>query len=138
MADTALTGKPADTPSYTRLTNAERVLILKLRDDGLTQVQIAQRLGRAQSTIADVLHAFEDTTDIASRYLHAKALQMAENIVEKGKPRDHNVTLAGIGVLKQERSADIRLMVGISLPGMPTLSPAAIDVQSESPENQAT
>jgi len=124
MADTPpLT--PADAPSADitksrSLTNAERILILKLRDDGLTQVQIAQRLGRSQSTISQTLSDFEDSTDLAKRYFAANALSMAENVVRKGLPRDHNVALAGIGVLKSEGGASVKLLVGISLPGMPS------------------
>ena len=114
--------KPADTPSYKRLTDSERALIVKLHDDGLTQVDIAQRLNRSQSTISDVLAAFVDTTQIAKRYLAASALRMAENVVERGLPRDHNQALAGIGVLKDESGTKVQIAVGVSLPGLPTQS----------------
>lgn len=114
--------KPADTPAYKRLTDSERVLILKLHDDGLTQVEIAQRLNRAQSTISDVLDAFTDTTDVAKRYFRANALRMAENVVERGQPRDHNVALAGIDVLKAGDHGGIKIAIGLSLPGLPTVS----------------
>lgn len=121
---------PADTPSYKRLTDSERVLILKLHDDGLTQVEIAQRLNRAQSTISDVLDAFTDTTDVAKRYFRANALRMAENVVERGQPRDHNVALAGIDVLKAGDQGGIKIAIGLSLPGLPS--------QSEGLQKQAT
>jgi IS30 family transposase len=85
--------KPADSPSYTRLTDADRITILKLSEDGLTQVEIAKRLGRSQSTIQEVIATYTDTTISAKRYLAAKALRMAENIVENGQPRDHVATL---------------------------------------------
>ena len=123
----ALTPAPADSPSYKRLTDSERALIIKLNDDGLTQVEIAQRLDRAQSTICDVLAAFADTTHIAKRYLAANALSMAENVVKRGQPRDHNVALAGIGVLKGSDVGDIKIAVGVSLSGLPGVSESKQD-----------
>lgn len=119
---------PADSPSYTRLTDADRVTILKLHDEGLTQVEIAQRLNRAQSTISDVINTFADTTLTAKRYLAAKALQMAENIVERGKARDHVAALKGLKVLAED-SSQVRIAIGVSLPGL--------TLQSESLQNQA-
>lgn len=113
---------PADSPTYKRMTTSERMLVVKLHDDGLTQTEIAQRLNRAQSTISDVLTTFADTTIAAKRYLAAKALRMAENVVENGQPRDHNTALAGIGVLKDESGMRIQIAVGVSLPGLPTAS----------------
>jgi transcriptional regulator with XRE-family HTH domain len=110
---------PTDSPTYKRLTDSERALIVKLNDDGLTQTEIAQRLNRSQSTISDVLSAFVDTTQIAKRYLAASALRMAENIVEKGQPRDHNVALTGIGVLKGDEKAELKVVIGMGLPGLP-------------------
>lgn len=117
-----------DSGGYHRMTNAERLLVVKLHDDGLTQVQIAQRLARAQSTISSVLSDFTDTTELAKRYFSAKALDMAEHVVAKGQPRDHNVALAGIGVLKGESGASaFQVTIGMVMPGMP-VSP------SESPQ----
>jgi hypothetical protein len=109
--------KPADTPAYSRLSDTDKVLIVKLHDDGLTQVEIAQRLHRSQSTISDVLAVFSDTTVTAKRYLAAKALRMAENIVENGQPRDHVATLKGLKVLAED-SSSIKLAIGLSLPGL--------------------
>ena len=120
---------PADSPSYTRLTDADRITILKLSDEGLTQVQIAQRLNRAQSTICDVLNAYADTTLTAKRYLAAKALRMAENIVEQGQPRDHVAALKGLRVLAEDNS-QVKIAIGISLPGI-GLSPPAGEVVGE-------
>jgi len=108
---------PAVSPSYTRLTDADRITILKLHDEGLTQVEIAKRLDRAQSTIGEVINTFADSTLTAKRYLAAKALRMAENIVENGQPRDHVATLKGLKVLAED-SSSIKLAIGLSLPGL--------------------
>lgn len=105
--------KPTDSGSYKRLTDVERALILKLRESGLTQVEIAQRLDRAQSTISDVLDAFTDTTPEAKRYLRGKALEMARNIVDKGRAADHIKALEGINVLSPEQVSGITVQIGI-------------------------
>ena len=103
----------ADTPSYKRLTDAERILILKLDEDGLTQVEIAQRLKRSQSTVNDVLQTFADTTYTARRYLAASAHRMAENVVQNGQPRDHVAALKGLSVLHEEQAQQgITVLVG--------------------------
>jgi predicted transcriptional regulator len=122
-----------DIPKSRLMSTADIQLMLKLRDDGLTQVQIAQRLGRAQSTISAALDDWEDSTDIARRYLDAQALRMAKNVVEHGMPRDHNVALAGRGVLKSE-GAQLNIAVGVSLPGL-SLSPPVSVERGEGVEN---
>jgi hypothetical protein len=125
--------KPADSPNYTRLTDADRITILKLSDEGLSQVEIAKRLDRAQSTISDVLTAYADTTITAKRYLAAKALRMAENIVENGQPRDHVATLKGLKVLAED-TTNIKLAIGLSLPGLSTMSLTGTDTVGHSPD----
>ncbi len=113
QAEQALDRAPADTPAYRRMTNAERLLILKLHEDNLTQAEIAQRVGRAQSSISDLLDTFTDSTALATRFLRASAFRMAENVVENGEPRDHNVALAGIEVLsKQEAKGGLTIVIG--------------------------
>lgn len=116
---------PADSPTYKRMTTAERLLVVKLHDDGLTQVEIAQRLGRSQSTISDTLAEFADTTELAKRYFDANALSMAENVVRNGTARDHNVALAGRGVLRGQDAGSIKIAVGVSLHGLPSQSEGA-------------
>src|SRR3954462_7824857 len=103
-----------DSPSYHRVTDTERVLILKLKDDGFTQVEIAQRLGRSQSTISDILEAFADTRDLAKRYLDGQAAKMAENIVINGRAADHVKVLEGLEVLKaHDVSPIVNVLVGM-------------------------
>jgi hypothetical protein len=105
--------KPAESPSYTRLTDADRLLILHLHDKGETQTAIAQRLGRSVSTINDVIQTYAPTVDIAKRKLRASALKMAENIIENGLPRDHVAALKGINVLEETDSSVPRVVVQI-------------------------
>ena len=106
-----------ETVSYKRLTDADRITILKLHDEGLSLSLIAQRLNRSVSTIHDVVHTYTPTTDLAKRKLQANAERMADNVIEKGQPRDHVKTLEGLGVLRAEQT-DINIAVGISLPGL--------------------
>ena len=110
---------PAESRHYTRLTRADHRTIMKLHDDGLTLSEIARRLSRSVSTIHEVVDIYAPSDDLAKRKLRASALQMAENIVDNGLPRDHVNALKGIGVLEQDRGTDVQLMVGIALPGMP-------------------
>jgi hypothetical protein len=122
----------AETPSYTRLTRADHRTIMHLHDEGLTLTAIAQRLNRSVSTIHEVVQIYEPTDDLAKRKLRGSALQMAENIVENGQPRDHVAALKGIGVLEPDR-ADIKWDINLSLPWLPKESAPVTDAVSVSP-----
>lgn len=65
---------------YSRLSMAEESLILKLADDGLTQTQIAQRVGCSQPTVSNVLSEFADTRHIARKRLNSSAAAIAERL----------------------------------------------------------
>lgn len=67
---------------YSRLSRAEESLILKLADDGLTQTQVAQRVGCSQGTVSNVLAAFADTRHIARRMLNASAADISERLTK--------------------------------------------------------
>lgn len=132
MADATLV--KTDKPRRRQMTNAERVLILKLEQDGLTQIQIAQRLNRSQSTISEWLAECNDSTDHARRYLRGSALKMARNIVNTGLARDHIQALKGINVLEEQQQTGVTVIVG----GGGTvnvgvnLSPGPVQLQGES------
>ena len=97
-----------------RLTAEEIGLMLKLRQDGLSQPQIAQRLDCDQAAVSRWLAKLTDTSEVAKSYLRGSALRMAENIVRKGLPRDHVATLRGIGVLADETtSGNLIIQIGI-------------------------
>ena len=113
------TAAPADTPKYRRLTDVDRALILRLYDKGRTQVQIAQHLGCAQSTVSDVLDAFKDTTGEAKRYLRGQSLRMARSIVSKGRASDHVAALKGLNVLEEQQLQNFTLSInGVVLHGI--------------------
>jgi len=113
MPESALaTRPPADTPKYRRLADIDRAFILKLSDAGRTQVEIAEQLRIAQSTVSQVLTAFTDTTADSKRYLRGQALPMARNIVKKGRAADHVAALKGLGVLEDQPSSGLTIVVG--------------------------
>lgn len=67
---------------YSRLTRAEHAAILKLRDLGKTQVEIAQVIGCSQPTVSDTLREFEDTRLLAGHILRAGASHLATTVVK--------------------------------------------------------
>lgn len=101
----------ANTRKYRRLTISDVGMLLKLDKDGLTQVEIAQRLGCGQPAVSEWLAKCQDTSAPAKEYLRGSALRMAKNIVEKGQPRDHVATLKGIGVLEDEQRQGLTVIV---------------------------
>lgn len=107
-----------DTPkSHTakqkRLTDTDKAFALRYAKDGLTQVQIAQRLGCDQATISRWLSACDDTTTEAGAYFRGRALPMAEKIVKNGRPSDLIKALQGVGVLQEDRGAGLVIQIGI-------------------------
>lgn len=88
-------------------------MLLQYHKDGLTQVQIAQRLGCDQKTISNWLGKLTDTSDAAKSYLRGQALSMAQNIVKKGRSADHIKALEGISVLAPGPSGGITVQIGV-------------------------
>lgn len=123
---------PAHTPAYKRLTQEQLITMLQLRKLGKGQTEIAETLGCDQTSISRALRQFTDTTEHATAYLRGSALRMARNVVQKGQARDHIQALKGVGVLEQD-STDIRIAIGLSLPGMPTVSVRETVEQAPSP-----
>jgi hypothetical protein len=130
--------KPAEEPSYRRLTDADRLTILTLHDKGETYEAIAKRLSRSISTIHEVVQTYAPTVDIAKRRLRAASLDMAENIIRNGLPRDHVATLKGINVLEESDSSVPKVVVQIGVMGSDVqvslsqaLSPPAIEAAGE-------
>lgn len=128
---------PAHTPAYRRLTDTDRVLILKYAKDGLTQVEIAQRLGCDQSSVSRWLTMCEDTTAQASQYLRGQALHMARKIRNTGKPSDLISALKGVNVLAEEaHKPGVTVLIGIKDSDVQlTLSPPGTQGQGESVQN---
>ena len=108
----------AHTPKYKRLTDDQRVAILKLHQLGKPQTEIAQAVGCDQGTVSRWLSQCLDTTEAASTYLRGSALRMARNVVQRGTARDHNVALAGLNVLHQQDRANLQIVInGLTLSG---------------------
>jgi len=107
-------GKPANKPKYDRLTRTDLGLLLKYRQQGLTQVEIAQRLGCSQGTVSKWLDDLTDSRDVAKEYLAGQSLRMAKNIVHRGIARDHIQALRGNGVLADDSGTQgIVIQIGI-------------------------
>jgi IS30 family transposase len=111
-AETATLDKPAHTPKYRRLTNSDRAYILKAHADGLTQVEIAKRLGCHQSTVSEWLSDVQDSTELATAYLRGQALKMSQDIVKDGRPADKVATLKGLSVLADQQQSSVTVIVG--------------------------
>jgi transposase len=110
---------PPCKPAYRRLTNADRAYILKLRDQKLTQAEIAQRIGCSQQSVSEWLRQCQDTSAQASQYLRGSALSMARKIVTKGRPSDLVATLKGINVLEEQQQQSFTLAInGVVLHGI--------------------
>jgi transposase-like protein len=95
-----------------RLTDIDKAFALRYSAEGLTQVEIAQRLGCDQATISRWLSACQDTTAEATAFFRGQALAMAEKVVKKGRPSDHIKALQGVNVLTEERSAGLVIQIG--------------------------
>lgn len=108
VQEQAVTSKP----DYSRLKRDEIGTLLQLHRAGLTQTEIAQRLGCSQRTVSQWLSDLADTTEPAKLYLKGNALRMAQNIVKKGRAQDHVATLKGIGVLEEQQQQGLTVIVG--------------------------
>ena len=109
----SLTTQKTHTPKQKRLTDTDKGFALKYYADGLTQTEIAKRLGVTQSAISLWLSACTDSTDHARSYLRGRSLQMAEKVVRKGKPADLVKVLQGVSVLEQDKTVGVQVLIGI-------------------------
>ena len=114
-----------------RLTQADIACLLKLRDEGMSQTQIAKQLNCDQAAVSRWLTALTDTTDISKSYLRGQSLTMAKNIVRNGRPADHVAALKGLSVLKDEASSGVQVLIGIKDSDVSvTLSPTSNTVNT--------
>jgi hypothetical protein len=116
----AATKAPAESPSYRRMTDSERLTILQLHEKGMTQSAIAQQLGRAVSSVHEVIQTYTPTKTLAKRKLAAAALRMAENVIENGGPKEHVRALEGLDVLHpKQQNTNISVQInGLVLHGV--------------------
>lgn len=99
-------------PKRRKLTQSDVGVLLKLHKDGLTQTQIAQRLGCDQTTVSGWIAKCSDTTDTAKSYLRGQALKMAQNIVNRGLAKDHVAALKGLSVLDEQTQQGLTIQIG--------------------------
>ncbi len=110
-----------------RLTDTDKAFALKYKADGLTQVEIAHKLGCDQATVSRWLAACQDTKLEAAAYFAGQALPMAEKVVKRGRPSDLVKVLEGIEVLKaKDVTPIVNVLVGmpgasVPVPQLPTI-----------------
>jgi DNA-binding CsgD family transcriptional regulator len=111
-----------------RLTQAELGLLLALRAEGKTQVEIAQRLDCDQTAVSKALKRLgQDTTQLASHHLKSRSYSIARrltSIAEKSENDDHAIkaaktVLAGAGVIQSGQQVTVNAAVMIAQPGKP-------------------
>lgn len=106
--------RKSNTSTQHRLSDTDKALALQYDREGVTQVEIAKRLGVTQPAISQWLSKCRDTSDAAGLYLRGSALRMAKNVVRKGQARDHIQALKGIGVLADDSAGQgITIQIGI-------------------------
>jgi predicted transcriptional regulator len=122
-----------------RLTDIDRAFALRYQAEGLTQVEIAKRLGCDQGTVSRWLSQCTDTSTEAGTYFRGQALTLAQKIVKDGRPSDHVKVLEGIEVLKQQQVTPIvNVLVGMPGQAVPVPSLPTFDATfSVEPDNQA-
>ena len=103
---------PTHTPKYKRLTDAQRIAILKMARLNKTQVEIAQFVGCDQSAVSRWIQANEDSTAEAISYVKGSALSMAMDVVQYGKAADKVNVLKGIGVLQDQQNVGLSIHIG--------------------------
>jgi predicted transcriptional regulator len=127
LLTTPIQASKPDKPRQNRMTDRDKAFALRYHTDGLTQVEIAQRLGVSQPTISAWLSQCNDTTVEASLYFRGQALPMAEKIVKQGRPSDLIKVLQGVSVLAPEQSAGLVIQIGCKDSDVSiTLSPPSI------------
>ena len=95
-----------------RLTQADVGLLLKYHAEGLTQTEIAKRIGCTQPIVGRWLADLTDSTETAKAYLRGQALKMSQDIVKQGRPADKVATLKGLSVLADQQQSSVTVIVG--------------------------
>lgn len=96
---------PARPPNIVTQINLELGHVVRaLVEEGLSALEMLERLAATYPQRQFDLDAVErlarqvaDRRPVAKRYLQAKSLEMARNVVDRGKPADHVRALEGLG-----------------------------------------
>ena len=136
--------KPKPVRLRKHLTYPEIGLAIKLRDEGLTQEQIAQRLDRDQTTISDVLLNFTDTRPIAQLKLRNSAVRFAERVIQRADVDQSLEMLDRLEVVPRrqvDHSKANQVNIVIGMPGKPVgpdLSPSVtVDLHRITDDNSS-
>ena len=117
LQERELVPAPKPIPDYSRLSYTETGLVLKLSLEGLTQTQIAQRLDCSQSTVSDVLRAYQDTRELATAKLRNGSLKLAERVLSDADVDQSIDVLERIQVLEPKQSqsgtAGVQILIGM-------------------------
>jgi hypothetical protein len=120
------------------ITQPELGLILRLHNDGLSQVAIAKRLDKTQASISKALKRLgTDSTDLARHHLKAKAYNTARRltkVAEKGKDADSvkaaRLVLAGSGVITETSTVQLGIQVIIGGETQAALGAGSVQVEA--------
>ena len=107
-------------PDFSRLSYADTALLLKLADDGRTQMEIATVIGCSQPTVSQVLSRFGDTRDLAKKRMNSAALKLVDRVIEDADVDQSLEVLDRIGVAEkrlQPTGADTKIAIVIGMPG---------------------
>lgn len=119
------------------LTHDQLQALVKLHKLERTQTEIAQAIGCDQSTVSRYLKDLTDTGDYAGAYLRSQQGALAEKFVEKAKGSDILDLLDRFGSIPAAKSTPpMQIAIGISLPGMPTVSVGATSASPLSPQGE--
>jgi hypothetical protein len=105
--------------SFSQLTISDIGQILEWHDKGVSQVEMAQRLGKNQSSISRIISKLgADSSLVAKRHFATRAYRSAvrmTHIAEKGKPDDAikaaKLVLSASGVTKEDSGTTINAVV---------------------------
>lgn len=104
------------------LTNAELRLMLQMRDEGMTQTEIAKRLNCSQCTISRLLAEWMDTTYTAKAVLKRDMTKLAERLVNTASNEEILEIFDREDVSTKKRkdaevAPGVNVCIGIKLPG---------------------
>ena len=103
---------PAHQPKYKRLSDDQRVAILKLAKLDKTQADIAHTVGCDQASVCRWLNMNRDSSEAASSLARGQSLRMMSSVIRYGKPADHINVLKGIGVLQDQQNVGLSIHIG--------------------------
>lgn len=121
----------------TPFTPTEIQLAIHLREQGLSNLQVARRLGRSAEGVRFILEKWEPTAKLAKATLHKGAVELAERVIKDATVGESLEVLDRLDVLpKRDRGSDSRVQVvlGVNIDGLDGTKVAVIDGIAEEKE----